>query len=184
MPWFKVDDTLAFHAKIVAAGNAAVGLWVRAGAWSAQQLTDGFIPDHIVKALGRVTEASQLVSNNLWSRVDGGYLMHDFHDYNPSRAEVEKDREDARQRMRRVREERSRSGERSGELRGSFARSSGDVRDARPDPSRTSSGSSRGRARSTTDDRVRQGLEIAAKYDALDAEEQDRILRALPGGQA
>jgi len=43
MPWFKVDDTLAFHAKVVAAGNAAMGLWVRAGAHSMQQLTDGFI---------------------------------------------------------------------------------------------------------------------------------------------
>lgn len=31
MPWFKVDDTLALHGKVVAAGNPAMGLWVRAG---------------------------------------------------------------------------------------------------------------------------------------------------------
>ena len=52
MPWFKVDDNLAFHHKVVAAGNAAMGLWVRAGAMCAQQLTDGFVPDHMVNTLG------------------------------------------------------------------------------------------------------------------------------------
>ena len=41
MTWFRVDDTLAMHPKVYAAGNAAMGLWVRAGAWSMQQLTDG-----------------------------------------------------------------------------------------------------------------------------------------------
>ena len=187
MPWFKVDDTLPFHAKIVMAGNTALGLWVRAGAWSSQQLTDGFIPDHIVRALGTVTIASRLVSCGLWSRVDGGFLMHDYLDYNPSRADVEKDREEARQRMRRVRQNGRRSPERSGEhtteVRPNERRSSGEVRDARPDPSRSSYGTSeraRPRARSTTDERVQAGLDLAAKYDQIDA--ADPPLRALPGG--
>lgn len=34
MSWFKVDDHLAFHRKTLAAGNEAMGLWVRAGSWS------------------------------------------------------------------------------------------------------------------------------------------------------
>ena len=51
MSWFKVDDQLAFNAKIVAAGNEAMGLWVRAGSWSAAQLTNGFIPEHMAIAM-------------------------------------------------------------------------------------------------------------------------------------
>ena len=56
MPWFRVDDTFSHHAKVMAAGNAAIGLWVRAGAWSMQQLTDGFIPTHVAKQLGSRAE--------------------------------------------------------------------------------------------------------------------------------
>ncbi len=179
MPWFKVDDTLPFHAKIVMAGNPALGLWVRAGAWSSQQLTDGFIPEHIANTLGKKSEARRLVAVGLWREVcspEQGYVMHDYLDSNPSRADVEKERPEARERMKRVRA-------RSGEVRANEGRSSGEVRDARPDPSRTSSGSSeraRPRGRSTTDERVQAGLDLAAKYDQMDAEEP--ALRALPGG--
>ena len=56
MAWFKVDDTFAMHEKVLAAGNSAIGLWVRSGAWSMQQLTDGFVPDHVVRALGTPKE--------------------------------------------------------------------------------------------------------------------------------
>ena len=74
MVWFKVDDGFAFHRKTVAAGNKAIGLWARAGSWSAQHLTDGFIPDHMIRSLdGTVTDARRLVEVALWCRVDGGY---------------------------------------------------------------------------------------------------------------
>uniref|UniRef100_UPI003298ACA4 hypothetical protein n=1 Tax=Salmonella enterica TaxID=28901 RepID=UPI003298ACA4 len=70
--WFKVDDNLAFHRKVVAAGNAAMGLWVRAGSWCAQHLTDGFIPDHMINVLGTATQRAKLVKVGLWEEVDGG----------------------------------------------------------------------------------------------------------------
>lgn len=76
--WFRVDDTFAFHPKAVAAGNAACGLWVRAGAWSAQQLTDGFVPDHVVKTLEGEKAAGQLVKAGLWSKEQGGYRFHEW----------------------------------------------------------------------------------------------------------
>ncbi|HEY1178259.1 MAG TPA: hypothetical protein VGF17_19060 [Phytomonospora sp.] len=100
MPWFKVDDNLAFHAKAVAAGNAAMGLWVRAGSWCAQQLTDGFVPDHIAATLGRAVEAQRLVDAGLWHREEGGYRFHEWADEGrqPTRAEVERRRRDDRTR--------------------------------------------------------------------------------------
>jgi hypothetical protein len=103
MPWFKVDDNLAFHAKAVAAGNPAMGLWVRAGSWCAQQLTDGFLPDHMLPALGTAQQAKRLVDNRLWERVQGGYRFHEWTERQPSKGDVEAERAAARERMREFR---------------------------------------------------------------------------------
>jgi hypothetical protein len=104
--WFKVDDTLALHAKVVAAGNAAMGLWVRAGSWSAQQLSEGFVPDHIAKMLGSRAEIQRLVEARLWTREDGGYQFWQWADdgRQPSRQQVEADRAANRARQKRARE--------------------------------------------------------------------------------
>lgn len=108
MPWFKVDDNLAFHAKTVAAGNAAMGLWVRAGSWSAQQLTDGLIPNHLVSSLGNQAQAKKLVEAGLWEKVAGGYRFWEWTERNPTRDQVEEERAAARERMRLAREEKRR----------------------------------------------------------------------------
>ena len=78
MPWFKVDDGFAVHPKALKAGNAACGLWVRAGSWSMQQLTDGFIPDHVLPTLGTKAEAKRLVDAGLWERAVTGYVFHEW----------------------------------------------------------------------------------------------------------
>jgi hypothetical protein len=103
MPWFKVDDNLTFHAKTVAAGNPAMGLWVRAGAWAALQLTDGFIPDHMLPSMGTKAQAQRLADVRLWDRVEGGYRFHEWTERQPSRGDVEAERAAARDRMRSVR---------------------------------------------------------------------------------
>ncbi|MEU6582837.1 hypothetical protein [Nocardia sp. NPDC046763] len=105
MPWFRIDDQAAFHAKIVAAGNAAVGLWARAGAWSAGALTDGFIPKHMVATLGTTSQAKRLVQVGLWTAADGGgYQFHQWAERQPySKAETERKRAEARERMARAR---------------------------------------------------------------------------------
>ena len=88
--WFKVDDQLAFNAKVVAAGNEAMGLWVRCGSWSSAQLTDGFIPTHMANAManGMANEcgADALVMAGLWDEVEGGYQFHDWSEFQPNAA--------------------------------------------------------------------------------------------------
>lgn len=85
MPWFKVDDKLAFHPKILAAGNAAIGLWVRAGSWSRAQQTEGRIPKTMLAALGgRPSDARRLVESGLWEAVGSDYQFHDWQRYQPS----------------------------------------------------------------------------------------------------
>lgn len=111
MPWFKVDDTLAFHAKTVAAGNSAMGLWVRAGAWSMQTLSDGFVPTPIARQLGTAREASRLVAAGLWQEKDDGYLFHEWTQRQPSRAKVQSDRQASAERLRKWREKNRQEGE-------------------------------------------------------------------------
>lgn len=100
MPWFKVDDNLAFHAKTVAAGNAAMGLWVRAGSWAANGLTDGFVPDHMIPALGTAAQAKRLTEVRLWHREAGGFRFHEWNQdgRQPTREEVERRRAEDRTR--------------------------------------------------------------------------------------
>lgn len=78
MAWFQVDDQLAMHRKVCDAGNAAMGLWVRAGAWSMQNLTEGFIPSKAAKTLGTAPQASSLVNAGLWLQTEGGYQFHEW----------------------------------------------------------------------------------------------------------
>lgn len=99
MPWFRVDDTLAFHEKTLAAGNAAMGLWVRSGAWSMQMLTDGHVPRAVACQLGTTAQASRLVAVGLWDDVGTGYAFHDWMDRQPSKAKLDSDRQAAAKRL-------------------------------------------------------------------------------------
>lgn len=115
MTWFKVDDSFHSHPKILATEPAALGLWVVAGAWSSSNLTDGFVPDHVLSRLlpDALTLAEKLKTSGLWHRKKGGFQFHDWSDYNPSKEEVEADRKAARSRMKTLRANRKAPGQSS-----------------------------------------------------------------------
>ncbi|QRY43151.1 hypothetical protein JVX93_21645 [Mycolicibacterium boenickei] len=56
MPWFYVDDAFADSKPVMQLDarlrNEATGLWVRCGAWSAKEETDGRVPLDVVKGFG------------------------------------------------------------------------------------------------------------------------------------
>jgi hypothetical protein len=114
MSWFRVDDKMAFHAKVVAAGNEAVGAWVRAGAWSCDQLTDGVIPKANALVIAPARVWRRLVEVRLVVSRPDGFELHGFHDYNPSAAEVRAEREAKSEAKRRAG---AAGGRRSGEVR-------------------------------------------------------------------
>lgn len=92
MTWFKLDDGFHSHPKVIAAGNEAVGLYVRCGTYAAQHLTEGFVPEHVALLYGSAELADTLVRTKLWRRARGGWRMPDYLDYNPSREAVDNDR--------------------------------------------------------------------------------------------
>lgn len=104
MPHFRVDDGLDAHPKAQRAGDEALGMWVRAGAWCMRYLTDGFVPGWWVKQQPRGTvKAKRLADAGLWhpSERDGekGWQFHEFtgNGRQDSRAQIEADREKWRQ---------------------------------------------------------------------------------------
>lgn len=98
MAWLRIDDRVRTHPKIAQAGPAAAWLWFCGICYCREHLTDGFIPKAVVVSLAMnltspLKHAARLVDVRLWEDVDGGYQVHDFLDWNPSRAEVEANRE-------------------------------------------------------------------------------------------
>jgi hypothetical protein len=138
MTWVRLDDTFAEHPKMEAAGPLGLALHVAALCYCARHLTDGFIPAAKVPRLLDMPTwrkvAARLVEVGAWDEVDDGYSLHDYLDFQPSRAEVEADRAKARDRMRR-----RRSGGSSPEHTENFGSSSPSP--ARPGPSRPPTGS-------------------------------------------
>jgi hypothetical protein len=103
MPWLKIDDRVRTHPKTVKAGPAAAWFWFCGICYCREHLTDGFIGDGMISSLAPgVTSgkklAEKLVAARLWHRVEGGYQVHDFLEWNPTRASVLKKRAEDRAR--------------------------------------------------------------------------------------
>lgn len=97
MAWVKLDDQARQHRKILAAGPVGAWLWVCGLMYcNSQKARDGFVPEAAVPVLypvpGWRREAARLVSVGLWERVEGGYLVHDYHEYQPTAEEAERQR--------------------------------------------------------------------------------------------
>lgn len=93
MPWFKVDDSFWGHPKVLAIPRkermAAVGLWTLAGAYCAQQLTDGRFAEYMLEEFGASKKsAGWLVEVGLWETTEGGYSFHDWLHHNPAADDV------------------------------------------------------------------------------------------------
>jgi hypothetical protein len=96
MTWVRLDDGFPDHPKVDAAGPLAAWLYVCGLAYCARFLTDGHIPADRVARLAAVAEplalAARLVEVGLWERTTGGYRVHDYAEYQPSAADVRRDR--------------------------------------------------------------------------------------------
>lgn len=101
MTWVKIDDNFPDHPRVVGLTDAAFRTHVSAICYSARYLTDGSIPSSAMRSIGPRRAAQELEAAGLWARTDHGWMIRDYLDYNPSRAEVEEQRERKREAGRR-----------------------------------------------------------------------------------
>lgn len=114
MTWTKLDDACSTHPKARLAGNEAWALWAAAVVYCNRYLIDGFVPLEALandclpvpisavrarKLAERLVEARICQGGaGLFERSEHGYFVHDFLDWNPSKAEVEERQARARER--------------------------------------------------------------------------------------
>lgn len=100
MSWLKTDDRIGSHPKIIKAGPEAAWMWFVSTGWCKNHLTDGFIPTEVLPTLAAWSvPAAELAARcvaarrtpegvGLFEAVPGGYRVHDYLDYNDSKADV------------------------------------------------------------------------------------------------
>lgn len=106
MSWARLDDQAHSHPKVrraLAREPASIALWTIGLSWAANYETDGAVPAFVVEALPsevRERAIEALLDTRLWTRNGDGFEIHDYLDFNPSHAQLEKDRRANRRRQR------------------------------------------------------------------------------------
>lgn len=92
MAWVRIDESFTEHPKVLAAGADAAWLFVAGLCYCNRNRTNGFIPAAALSLLSVSRKAralaATLVDVNLWEAADGGWEVHDYLHYQPSRADI------------------------------------------------------------------------------------------------
>lgn len=112
MTWLKLDDGFAEHDKIMPLTDKAFRLHVVGMLACARNLTDGFISDARFVSVSAVAKAArkhaaELEAVGVWQRLDDGWRIRDYLDYNPSAEKVREERHKTQERKRRWEERRA-----------------------------------------------------------------------------
>ena len=107
MTWFKVDDDFWSHPKVIGLPLSAIGLWTKAGAYSAKFETDGRLNLAQIAPLGgRRRDIDRLVEAGLWVSTLAGIEFVDWEQYQPTKAQIAAERKARAERIRKWREAR------------------------------------------------------------------------------
>lgn len=104
MSWLKVDDGEWMAPWVDFAGNEAYGVYTRLASYCAQYLTDGVVPQRIAQSIAAGTDALDRLERAGRIRVEefGTITLPEYLETNPSRAQVEADRQQRSLRGRRA----------------------------------------------------------------------------------
>jgi hypothetical protein len=110
MTWAKLDDQFPEHPRISELSDKAFRTHVTGLCIAARRLTDGHLnaPDvRVILALARSRpkHLEELVGTGVWTRNgNGGYVIRDYLDYNPSAKQVKDRRKAEAERLKAYRE--------------------------------------------------------------------------------
>jgi hypothetical protein len=108
MGYLLIDDGMFEHPKIEALRPADAIAHMKAMCWCSRRATGGHIPPQTLKTIG-ITEAqaTRLLDGGVWeTNGDGGFVVHDWGDFNPPDDPAERKRWHARKRQQRYRAKR------------------------------------------------------------------------------
>ncbi len=106
MGWARMDDGYMFHPKVLEVGPWPELLDRRAIEYCAKNETDGLVARSALRIIGRdipkiPERVLALVEVGRWTvNEHGGWWVHDYLEYNPSKAEKDRQREQGRDRVR------------------------------------------------------------------------------------
>lgn len=106
MGWVRLDDNFADHPKVIGLSDKAFRLFIMGLCYANRHLTDGLITYQIVNAWvgdDPFKPSAELEDQNLWVRMDKGFMIRSYTEYQPSREKVNKKRNDANERLRKFR---------------------------------------------------------------------------------
>lgn len=89
MPYLNLDDNFADHPKVDALSDGAFRLHVAGLCYAAKNLTDGHIAKNRAPRLTPTYKSgylTELLEAAIWVPAPGGYQIHDYLDWNKSKA--------------------------------------------------------------------------------------------------
>lgn len=89
----KLDDGFAEHPKVLSVSVQARWAYISAICYTSRRLTDGVIPRSVLSALSISPKlVSELVNASLWDNHGDDFMIHDYLEYNSTKAEIEERR--------------------------------------------------------------------------------------------
>lgn len=90
MTWARLDDSFPDHPKILGISDRAFRVHVSAICLSARLRSDGLVATASQKQLRATPKVvRELLDAGLWEDAEGGFIIHDYLKYNPSRESIE-----------------------------------------------------------------------------------------------
>lgn len=101
MTWIKIDDQMFMHPKVRSVGPLGLALQIAALSYANSLRTDGELPKNLARTLLELPRPKavidKLVEAGIWEDKGEHYQIHDYLDYQASRAQIETAREASRQ---------------------------------------------------------------------------------------
>lgn len=192
MAWFKVDDGFHSSRKLMQIPRSlrieAAGLWVISGSWSAQEELDGLVPNFMLEEWGAKRESIEwLVKVELWETYSDGTRFANWGEYQPTKAELEENRQKERDRKAAWRAEKARrDAERKfnasqGDTHGTDASVPAESPLTRPGPTRPGP-TPLEEAKASSSSEIAKAIrpDVEALLDLLDSELQANDVKKLP----
>lgn len=102
LSWSRLDVTIATNHKTLTllglrGGDHAMLVYLFSHGYCISQGTDGFVPRAALGTFhGSAKDAAMLVDVGFWDEADGGWDVHDWHEYQPSSEETNRRSQRAR----------------------------------------------------------------------------------------